>query len=324
MSNATDAKSAGDRDWQSLFAPPPPPPLPEEDTDAEQAPGDSSRPQPDTDPGPEPDPGPEQASEPGPPVDTGGVERPSWDTHAARHLQVAPEPAPTAGQPASPPMPVAAVPATEAELRTGEEKRQAAALRDVLGRLGVRDLVITRVRPVAGGRSYDIDVTDPAHLENLTGHLSDLARATGVVEARLSWRQTDTQGRIHLLDDPAAHDRGKSVGVWVPVQVRDAVRAAQSTRQQTASEVFLEAFNRQYHRLPTMFTRRVTVSGPMPSKPLSRRRREIDTSVQLFVYLNGAQLEVLDDTLEQYQAGSRSALVTSILAADLGVEIDQG
>ena len=106
------------------------------------------------------------------------------------------------------------------------------------------------------------------------------------------------------------------MAVWVPVELRDAVNVEKDRMQETFTEFFLGAFNRQYARLDTFFPRRLAAPGPMPLKK-SRRRRGIATPVQLWLYLNAEQRDVHDDAVRRSGAGSRSALVTKVLESDL-------
>jgi len=84
------------------------------------------------------------------------------------------------------------------------------------------------------------------------------------------------------------------------------------------TEYFLGAFNRTWSSLPSMFPRVRVPSGPMPMRA-TRRRRNVATAVQLWLYLDVEQAAVLAEAVVSLGAGSRSALVSAVLAAELNM-----
>lgn len=204
--------------------------------------------------------------------------------------------------------------ATVGGLATAAEIAQADAILTALADIGVTGQ-LTGVRRVDGVRGFDIRLPG----EGLrTAQERELQLLSALGAEALSMEETPDDGVIHFEVVPRSVDsRAKQVAVWLPAEVRDAVSREREKTDETFTEFFLGAFNRQYANLGTLFANRLPTAGPMPTNT-PRRRRGIDTAVQAWIYLKDDQRAVLDETVEQYAAGSRSALITKILEADLG------
>lgn len=117
---------------------------------------------------------------------------------------------------------------------------------------------------------------------------------------------------------PAAQGPAHAHAVWAPAHLRDAAGSARTATGESMTEYFLGAFNRTWSSLPSMFPRVRVPSGPMPMRA-TRRRRNVATAVQLWLYLDVEQAAVLAEAVVSLGAGSRSALVSAVLAAELNM-----
>lgn len=296
------------RDWEERFAPPPPPPLPAKATGAADEPArrplaavaDEQRA---TDSG-------EQD-----PQNTGGQGNgvpghEASDTAAATVRAEEPESCAPPDQPDA---------GTSANLTNRTDRDQANKLLAALTGPGL-DVSLTGVRRQPSGVSYEIAVGGPDSAQQvvlMAGELSDLLE---VAEVRVTTTQTAGTVRVDVLREPGPGDVAWSMSVWVPVEVREAATVEKDRVGESFTDYFLGAFNRQYDKFDTYFTRRLATPGPMTQKQ-TRRRRDIKTRVQLWLYLNTDQRQILDDSVASSGAGSRSALVTRLMEEDLDVTV---
>jgi len=119
-------------------------------------------------------------------------------------------------------------------------------------------------------------------------------------------------------DGSAAQGPAHALAVWAPAHLRDAAASARTATGESMTEYFLGAFNRTWSSLPSMFPRVAVPAGPMPMRA-TRRRRNVATAVQLWLYLDAEQAAVLAEAVVSLGAGSRSALVSAVLAAELNM-----
>lgn len=280
---------SGSRDWAAAFTPPPPPPLksvkPEPTPTPEAAPAETS-PQPEP---PNADPAPTQA--PARVASTVTTLRPG----------------------------VAATPADPDPLN-GVPKVQRALASTLLAALGERGLQVDLVgaRSTRAGLSLSLGFPDPATGDAVDRAAAELAELLDVEDVRVVHRRGEASARVEVLTQPAAARASRQTAVWVPAALREVVVAAAERQELSPTDFFLQAFNRQWENLEALFPNRALAAGPMPVKT-SRRRRNVKTGVQMWLYLGPEQLDLLDTTVESTGAGSRSAFATRLLAHDLGV-----
>ncbi len=101
--------------------------------------------------------------------------------------------------------------------------------------------------------------------------------------------------------------------VLVPADVLEQVRNTAGARNVSVTEFVLEVFNLSYTEFASWFVPRMSVPGPMPPRPVVRRRKPNAPNVDMFLYLTAEQRDVLDAAAKDANAGSRSALVTRML-----------
>lgn len=138
------------------------------------------------------------------------------------------------------------------------------------------------------------------------------AKATAVRRPRATKDAAPVQTK-ELADDAPY----RQVSFWIPVTVRERIDADCANTGRTLGERVVDAFNAQYSHLGEYFTATQRPQGPMPVRKARRRRRLTETNVQLYVYLTPDEVQVLDDAVDTFGAGSRSELMTRVLDADL-------
>lgn len=319
---------ASNRNWAEMFTPPPPPPLgraavPQDAQTSAEAPAEEPSAAGEALPEPSPGSSSAEATSQGSGASASTAQRhlrpaDQGDTvgasAAVRELRAAPADAPTelSQAPASAPAAEVAV----AEVRgTPSELEQASAIVAALRGIGV-NATFEGVRRADGVRGFDLRVA-PGDLEVARRHELELVDALAVEAIGLDATPDETVIHVEVVPR-TTNGKAKQLAVWLPADVRDATNHERSAADESFTEFFLGAFNRQYSALGGLFAGRLPTAGPMPMKT-TRRRRGIDTAVQSWLYLNDEQRQVLDETVELYAAGSRSALVTKILQADLGL-----
>lgn len=127
--------------------------------------------------------------------------------------------------------------------------------------------------------------------------------------------------RVHVWAALGHSQTSRSAVVWVPNEVREAVNALRAVTGDTVTTIVLTAFNRQAGAdgsgLANLFPETAAMTpGPMAIAP-RKRRDKIATPAQLWLYLQPAQEVTLDQAVARTRAGSRSALLTRILEAEL-------
>ena len=331
--SAAGSRKSGDRDWKELFAQtPPPPPLPtrtagpspvravpplpdgpqdEADRDAEALAGERSSGGEDLQQEPTIGEASDAPAAAGPKGEPSGsdpaVERPARRSKAAK--------AKPAAKARTEPSAAARATGTAAERRQAEADAVLAALAGN----GI-EATVSKIHGRLGALNFDVVLADPEQ-QGKALLLSD-ALALELDMHSVTIKTLPKPGQINV--EARTHAPGRQMAVWVPAELRTALQAEQSRiaardatePAPTVTELFLTAFNRQYANLPSMFIRRDLVPGPMPQRE-TRRRRAIGSAVQLWLYLGPTETDVLDNAVDEFGAGSRSALVTQILAADL-------
>lgn len=108
----------------------------------------------------------------------------------------------------------------------------------------------------------------------------------------------------------------RALAFQVPVDLRDAMRAAAATRRTTNVDVILEAIESNVTRLPDLITEAVS-----PTLRGSLFRREATTSatprVQVTVRMAPEHLETIDALVDKVGAPNRTTLLVAALRAHL-------
>lgn len=140
-----------------------------------------------------------------------------------------------------------------------------------------------------------------------------IADALGVEDVHCS-----SEGdRVHVWAAVGPATGTRSSAVWVPMLVRDTVRAERERTGETMTTVVLTAFNKvagaDGSGLLGLFPEHTEPApGPMTIAP-RKVRANVETPVQLWLYLDSSQEAVLDQAVTRTGAGSRSALMTRVL-----------
>lgn len=187
---------------------------------------------------------------------------------------------------------------------------------DYLASVGVGAHLVAATRSERG-RTFDLRLADPARVDLVLSLGSELAEVADADQVLPSHGLSAGEVRLDVLLPPE-QGPSRQTAIWVPVAVREAVQAERSKTDDSATAVFLEAFNNQYANLANLFPRRMLSAGPMPVTK-ARRRSSAIARTQLWLYLNAEQCEVLDTAVADSGAGSRSALVTRILEAEFNL-----
>jgi len=143
-----------------------------------------------------------------------------------------------------------------------------------------------------------------------------LAETLQAAEVRASYDQDTKVARFQVFTAPAEADTARKHMVYVPIEVRDAVSYVIDP-EETVTDFFLAAFNEHYDSMASFFPRRRVAPGPMPQTPKLRRRRQVASPVQMWVYLTPQQRDTLDDAVEEFNAGNRSALITRLFQEEI-------
>lgn len=160
------------------------------------------------------------------------------------------------------------------------------------------------------------DITGEVKLEELNAGLAHtLGRDLEVPYVRFLAGLTSGQLRVEIFPERAPATKGKKYGFLIPADISARIDELREPTE-TKSRLLLDAFNSHYQDIAQMFTRK-KVAGPMPSKDGRTARHAVGPSDTLWVYMLPEQRDVLDDTVDLFDTGNRSALVTKLLAAEL-------
>lgn len=122
---------------------------------------------------------------------------------------------------------------------------------------------------------------------------------------------------------PASETPIRESSFLAPAEIRDKLRAHAATKGFTLTQVVLIAVETTAHQLPDLIaaqssTGAISKTNLFPAlEGRSRRRATGQANVTISMRINVANLEVLDDLVNQVGAGSRSELLTVALRSYL-------
>lgn len=189
-------------------------------------------------------------------------------------------------------------------------RRRMTSISDLPG-LAPRPTVGTQPAPTPDNSADNATAPKPADTKSLRaagGTSTDRDQAKAVHQAKTR---------------PASESPIRESSFLAPAEIRDRLRAHAATKGFTLTQAVLIAVETTAHRLPDLIaaqsgTGTVSKTSLFPAlEGRSRRRAPGQANVTISIRINVANLEVLDDLVDQVGAGSRSELLTVALRSYL-------
>ena len=109
-----------------------------------------------------------------------------------------------------------------------------------------------------------------------------------------------------------AEEPARKRAFWVPAALRERVREHLELTGESVTQLVLRAYNLYHDQVEGQFSADALPEGPIRIYG-GKRRTDVETAVQLSVYLKRHQEAQLDETVARSGAGSRSALITALV-----------
>lgn len=189
-----------------------------------------------------------------------------------------------------------------------EQKATRVAAGQVKTALSDREVRTGEVRGLEVSAQYMVVEVTGCDPEDVLDHLDAICETFGVEDLEAETGKTS----VVLYIPVAMEGPARQAAAWVPMELRERVRAHSAATGESVTQQVLTAFNLYYDQLGAWFHRPEHVAGPMAVGAL--RRREVgEAQVQIYLYLKTSQKVRLDATVKSCGAGSRSELVTRLL-----------